>query len=421
MSNLVGKEDVPSSIVARISIDNTGITADVTLGFIEPVRERICLWFNPGLKIIDILTQSTFKQTTALTKDPDRGIIDVSKTVLEIDKPVYGIKVVYHGELKPLIHGPLYMNKDRNICVVRSTALWYPYTISCHNLLGRVFVAEHYFGVIRAKIPQELSIAASLEYQGVEDGEHVYVGTKTATLEYVIAPFKTNSYSDEKTIHVYSIGEHVYSPKQIHDMVTEIESVIEELIGVKSPYRQYNVVFLSNVKEFSSGSLLVFNKELVKTEREFKIQLVRNLVSTICSSYIKPCSPNTLWFTHAFTKYMATLVLDKLGILKQKSKVKKLMRQAKELVRTNGYKPPTCIQTPLTDIEVKSWDVVGEALLHEIAKEIGYSKFNEILSMYLRKGVNTPMRYCINWGELSSKLESVSKKAVRKIEKYIIP
>lgn len=411
------EKNIPSGVVTSIDIKGDKILFDVSLEFTEPIKGEICIWLNPGLSLNEITTRSSYRISSEISKDPDIGAININKINLVIDQPVNSIRIVYQGLLKPLLMSV--WGSHGNFHIARGETLWYPFTTSCQSILWGLLLCEHMISVMRFKLRGELSVASSIEYQGVEDGERVYVSRlKTGCLEFIAAPLKINSYDGEKIVDVYSLGEPIYSAKQIHDVIMEIENVFEELFGVKPPYSQYSIVFLEKTGGFKAGSLIVLDKDLVKTVNSLKANMVHELTHTWWGGFIKLCSLDTVWLMEAIPEYMTTIILNRLGIVKQQNYIGKLLEQAREISKQEGYKPPTNIWIPLTDIEDRSWRVVGEAILHEIAGEVGENKFNEIIGSHMKRSMAITRRYCMKWGELLNELKAASEKVVNILKIY---
>jgi len=412
------ERSIPVGVDASVVIGENKILFDVTVEFTEPVKGEVCIWLNPGLSISRVITHSHYRVLLTAFKDPDIGVMDANRVCLEVDQPVNNIRVAYQGLLKPLLlpawgsHGSIH--------IVRSEILWYPFTISCQSILWGLLLCEHSVSTMRFKLREGLSIASSIEYQGVENGEHVYTSKfKTGCLEFVAGPFKVDSYGGEKTINVYTLDEPIISARQAHDVIVEVESVFEELFGVKPPYSRYNIVIHEKTGGFKAGSLIVLDKDQVKTMDRFKAIVAHELSHTWWGGFIKLCSPDSQWLWEAIPEYTTTIILDRLGIVSREDFVGKLLRRAQETLKQEGYRPPMGIWIPLTDIEDASWRIVGEAILHEIAKEVGYSRFNEIIGSHMRKSMSTTRRYCVKWNELLSKLKATSEKVEDILKKYV--
>ncbi|WFO75476.1 hypothetical protein J4526_00820 [Desulfurococcaceae archaeon MEX13E-LK6-19] len=409
---------IPSSVVARISMVDNKLVFDVTIGFRDAIDGEKCLWLNPGLVVKEVLTQSPFELKSTLTKDPDVGVVDVNRVDILLRQPVYGIRIKYEGLLKPLLISH-WGSRDK-LHIGRAETLWYPFTMACKNIVESLILCEHVISVMRFKLRDGLVAIASLEFQGIEDGEWIYTsGYKTSALEFIIGPFAKTEYSGRKTVYSYIVGEQMYPSKQLYDVIEEIEGLYKEVYGVEPPYSQYHIVFLDKTGGYKAGTLIALDKEYVKTIDALKANLIHELSHTWWGGFIKPCSSDSTWLTEAIPEYITTVLLDKLKIRKLKDRVKKIMKQAKELMKQKGYKPPTKIPMPLTDVEEKSWRIVGETILHEIAKEIGYDTLNSILSNHMRKSMEEQKRYCITWKQLLQEIASVSKKVEKKIEKYL--
>jgi len=412
------ERSIPTSVNASVDINESKILFDITVEFTESIKGKACIWLNPGLSLNSIITQSHYRVSSAVSKDPDIGVMDANRICLEIDQPVNNIRIVYQGLLKPWListwgsHGSLH--------IARSEILWYPFTISCQSILWGLFLCEHSVSTMRFKLREGLSVASSIEYQGVENGEHVYASKlKTGCLEFVAGPFKIDSYGGEKLYNVYTLGEPIINARQVHDVIVEVESVFEELFGVMLPYSQYNIVIFEKTGGFKAGSLIVLDKDHVKTVKSLKAIIAHELSHTWWGGFVKLCSPDSLWLMEAIPEYMTTITLEKLGIARRENYVEQLLKQARETLKQEGYRPPMSIWIPLTDIEDMSWRIVGEAILHEIAGEVGYSVLNEIIGSHIRKSMSTTRRYCVKWRELLNELKAVSGRVEDILRRYV--
>jgi len=412
------ERSIPVGVDASVAIGENKILFDVTVEFAEPVKGEACIWLNPGLTLSRIIVQSNYKASLTASKDPDIGFMDAIRVSLEVDQPVKDIRVIYKGLLKPvLIPG---WGSHGNIHIARSAILWYPFTISCQSILWGLLLCEHSASTTRFKLEEGLRVASSIEYQGVESGEHVYTSKfKAGCLEFVAGPFKIDSYSGEKAVNVYTLSEPVISARQAHDAIVEVEGAFEELFGVKPPHGEYNVVVHEKTGGFKAGSLIILDKDQVKTMDRFKAIVAHELSHTWWGGLIKLCSPDSQWLWEAVPEYTTTIILDKLGILSKERFVEKLLKRAQETLKQEGYKPPMSIWIPLSDIEDASWRIVGEAILHEIASEVGYSRFNEIIGSHMKKSIPTRRRYCLKWNELLNELKATSEKVEDILKRYV--
>ncbi|WP_440059477.1 hypothetical protein ACSU1N_06730 [Thermogladius sp. 4427co] len=408
---------IASSVDASVRVEGDRLFFDVAVELPEPVGGRICLWLNPGLDLGGVEAGSRFQLSHTLSKFII-DVADVHRFELGLYQPIKSLRLSYQGLLKPLFAPTWGSHGDTH--VARGEILWYPFPVSCRDLLPSIYLCEHKKSAIRFRLRDGLVPAASLEYRGVEEGEYVYANKSktTSMLEFVIAPFKTDFYEAEKRVYVYSLGEPPYRAREIHDIILEVESVFEELFGVSLPRAEYSIVFLSRTGGFKADHLIVLDREQAETQAMLKSILIHELSHTWWLGFIKPCSSDTAWIMEAVPEYMTTLAKSRLGLSKLDEMVDKTIGRAGEIVMREGYKPPTSILIPLNETEDRSWRVVGEAILHEIARIIGCGELNQILGHYMKESESATGRYCVKWGKIIDELASVNERILDVVGKY---
>lgn len=410
MDNGEGSLGIASSVVARIEVRDV-LWFDVSVQFDEPIGEGACMWLNPGLSLI--VADVPLKQLGRF-KDPATGM-ELNR--FEIGRPVRGFRITYRGLLRPLLMEVWGSRGD--VHIARGEVFWYPFSASCGDLLLLVLLGGHREGIMRFRLRDGLSVAASLEYQGVEDSEHVYSGKAAIPLEFIAAPFRVGAYEGEKLIRLYSLEEPPHGPRQIHDAIMEVEGVYEDLFGVGLPKRQFNVVFLRGGGNFMADSLLYLDADYTATPKGLRGSLAHELAHVWWGGLIKPCSPDSFWLIEAVPEYIATVVLGKLGVINLGEVVEKLVRRAREVAAGEGYKPPTAIKLPLSEPESESWRVVGEAIFHEAARVVGYDELNRLLGAHMSRSAASTSRYCIRWADLLGELAALDEKVARVVRIHL--